>query len=412
MNKLLKGLGLILIGLYSVLALIQGGVFSQLHLNLSFLPFPIFIGEIVLIFCFFLFLFQYARGEISLSRNLIIFILGYTVWLLAKTYEGYISGGPYTFRNAAVFYYPFFALLTYGFSNRQLLANPTIIVLAILSLCISIFSGNSLGDILAGFTSLFSLSLFLLFQAFRKNSKLFLGLAFLLSLGTSFALSQSRLTAFMNALDHSTIKSALHQIPKYPQKFKMRPLPVQLYNPDILPQKNPISSNPSQNDNGDEFIAENESIVEKELPGTIFRILIWRDMLHEIQTEKPWLGFSFGKPQRSPSIEMTGWTYKEWHTMGWTSPHNSYLHIIYRAGIFGLFFLVFLGWLLLRTIKESIQLNSLSMALGNCFLIDCFVLANSISFLETPHHAIPFWSFLGVMLGYSREKFSASASKL
>lgn len=69
-----------------------------------------------------------------------------------------------------------------------------------------------------------------------------------------------------------------------------------------------------------------------------FRLFIWRDMLNELKMKSAWWGVDLGQPQRSPSIEILGWATVEWRRDGWITPHNSFLHMIYRGGIVGLLF--------------------------------------------------------------------------
>ena len=90
----------------------------------------------------------------------------------------------------------------------------------------------------------------------------------------------------------------------------------------------------------------------------LFRIFIWRDMIYELLTEKAIWGINWGKPQRSKSIEILKLAETEWQRDGWITPHNSFLHVIYRAGIIGLliiasFFLVFC-----RLLKDFIKVKS------------------------------------------------------
>ncbi len=132
----------------------------------------------------------------------------------------------------------------------------------------------------------------------------------------------------------------------------------------------------------------------------VFRLLIWRDMFREIVSKKAWFGINFGRPLRSSSIEKAGFARGEWSRDGWIAPHNSFLHVIYRAGILGLAaafaFFTFLGVVM----KEFIKRKSLEGLLAVSILIYTIVLANFLVVLEMPYQAIPFWSWLGIILAY------------
>ena len=80
----------------------------------------------------------------------------------------------------------------------------------------------------------------------------------------------------------------------------------------------------------------------------IFRLLIWLwDMIKEWNRTKPIWGFDFGRPLRSPSLEILHWAETEWARDGWIEPHNSFLNMLYRAGIVGVVIVVVIwgSWL-------------------------------------------------------------------
>jgi len=86
--------------------------FAELNIQLSFLNFPIFIGEILLFFCSILLFLKWSVGQIELKRWH-IFLALYVVWIFIKAAHGYLTFGPLAFRNAALFYYPLFAVIGY-----------------------------------------------------------------------------------------------------------------------------------------------------------------------------------------------------------------------------------------------------------------------------------------------------------
>ncbi len=142
-----------------------------------------------------------------------------------------------------------------------------------------------------------------------------------------------------------------------------------------------------------------------------FRIFIWEDMIKDILAEKALFGINWGKPQRSKSIEILGWATQEWSRDGWITPHNSYLHVIYRAGIIGVALIICLFWVLIWLIRDSIQLRSLVGVLLASLLIYWLTIANFLVFLELPYNAIPFWSVFGIVLAYiHHQKFSKAGN--
>jgi len=137
---------------------------------------------------------------------------------------------------------------------------------------------------------------------------------------------------------------------------------------------------------------------------SIFRIIIWMGMLEELINEKPLLGFHFGKPIRSDTLEILGWAKSAWGRDGWIGAHNSFFHMIYRAGIIGLgmvlaFFIVFINMT-----KEFIKMRSLSGILLCGILLNWAVAINFLLLLELPYTSIPIWSLYGMTLAYLKHK--------
>jgi hypothetical protein len=141
----------------------------------------------------------------------------------------------------------------------------------------------------------------------------------------------------------------------------------------------------------------------------LFRYFIWRDMVREFVKEKPFLfGFSFGRPQRSRSIEILGWAWGEWDRDGWIAPHNSFLHLIYRGGLLALGLIVLTMMLLARMMLIFASARSFIGACLVSALVFGLVAANFLVFLELPYTAIPFWMVFGVAMAYAhhlRERY-------
>jgi O-antigen ligase len=121
-------------------------------------------------------------------------------------------------------------------------------------------------------------------------------------------------------------------------------------------------------------------------------------MIVEMMEEHPVLGFSFGKPQRSISIEAANWAPGEWQRDGWITPHNVFLHMIYRAGIIGLVLILGIIGTLFYLTRVFLRFRSLCGILLVSVLLYWLVVANFLVVLELPYQAIPFWSFWGLAM--------------
>ncbi|MDD2653616.1 MAG: hypothetical protein PHI86_00720 [Candidatus Omnitrophica bacterium] len=136
----------------------------------------------------------------------------------------------------------------------------------------------------------------------------------------------------------------------------------------------------------------------------LWRMFVWRDMVSEVYHDKIILGEDFGKPFRSVSLETSNQLSGiGWHTgsdVGWLEPHNSYIHILYRAGIMGLLFIIFIWGLFIKLTIDFITRRDFIGLLLSSALLFWLVLANFIVFLELPYFAIPFWSLFGLTLAY------------
>lgn len=132
----------------------------------------------------------------------------------------------------------------------------------------------------------------------------------------------------------------------------------------------------------------------------VFRILIWRDMWRDLVREKPILGFSFGRPFRSRSLEMLHWGDGDWARDGWIEPHNSYLHIIYRTGIVGILLIFSFLFILFKMIKHFILIKSITGILLCGIIINWFAAANFLVIFELPYTAIPIWTIYGMTFAY------------
>ncbi len=154
-----------------------------------------------------------------------------------------------------------------------------------------------------------------------------------------------------------------------------------------------------------------ERSVDVEQGNMLFRYYIWRDMLRDMKKDKAILGVNMGKPQRSRSIEILGWAIEEWTRDGWITPHNSFLHMVYRAGILGFIFVIFIFYGLVDLTKKFITAQSVEGIVLVAALIYSAFIAFFLVFLELPQYAIPFWSLYGLTFGYSQYLITKSSQK-
>lgn len=136
----------------------------------------------------------------------------------------------------------------------------------------------------------------------------------------------------------------------------------------------------------------------------LFRLFIWKDILHEIKEKKPVLGIDFGFPFRSQSLEILGWADDAWQKDGWISVHNSYLHMIYRAGVIGLGLILLTFYFVGKIIRFTVDYKFLTGIFLVSPLLFWLTVANFTEFFELPYTAVLFWSFLGLTVAYCNEE--------
>lgn len=153
-----------------------------------------------------------------------------------------------------------------------------------------------------------------------------------------------------------------------------------------------------------DYILGNKRTVSVEHANILFRLFIWRDMISDVINEKAWTGVSWGRPQRSPSVEILGIAKGEWVRDGWVTPHNSYFHIFYRSGLIGVLLILTLFAGLLRLIILAFRFRSVTAVLLISILIYWFIMAFFLIILEVPYTAIPIWTLFGCIIAYLNEK--------
>ena len=113
--------------------------FAELHLNLPFLDFPVFAGEIILFICLLLLGLKWkARQKEGYGRmcpatfKLCLLFFGYAVFILIKALFGYSKWGSLAFRDAALFYYPIFAIFGYVFYKPNFFKGSRTVIFVLL----------------------------------------------------------------------------------------------------------------------------------------------------------------------------------------------------------------------------------------------------------------------------------------
>jgi len=462
--------------------------FAQLNLKLPFFDFPVFIGEILLGMCLLLLAVKWFLfgSQINASRKKLYIsgIAGYMLFLMVKTAAGYVSFGPLALRNAALFYYPLFALIAFEFYDEKVFSPKVCGVagsLFVLSLIVR--TVNPYGYFL------FTFLMFALFFLYRSRSlilqflcgillavflpylrffatpranviaslagagicvwlfftklnipKIVRILAVFIFLFVSFVSSRiflekkewegvTNFCAFLKTyhvvtvlIDEAKETYVMYDIPVKVYEKERKPYSFQVKRPiaktdvimmaekidEKLVKKNTeVSSTSKKIEGGDEKIDSKLRSVQAALASEprnniIWRLLVWRDMLKEMCGENIILGVHFGKPFRSASIEMLGWNRREIESVGWLEPHNSYVHILYRAGVIGMIGIIFLFYLFALMVRQVM----ISKSTAGIFLISIvvywFVVANFLVTFELPFFAIPFWSIFGLTAGYCR----------
>ncbi len=124
-----------LLSLFAYLYAFLSREFAEIHIQLPVLSFPIFIGEILLAVCLGLLTYSFIVEKYKLNKwHLLIFC--YLGWILLRAFQGYSAYGPLAFRNAALFYYPLFAVIGYYCYDSRLF-KPKVIVTMLIGLVVA-----------------------------------------------------------------------------------------------------------------------------------------------------------------------------------------------------------------------------------------------------------------------------------
>lgn len=154
--------------------------FAQLHITLDSLDLPVFVGELLLAFLLIAYFIKHGTSGSKISfrnyRGTAVYIILFGVFILCKSFWGYLRYGPLAFRHAALFYYSLFALFSYEFYNKRFFNRKMILFLSFLLTAIVVIRAF---DTYAYFMfTYFLLALFLISMLPVKSLKILL--AFLL----------------------------------------------------------------------------------------------------------------------------------------------------------------------------------------------------------------------------------------
>ena len=476
---------LILLGSYVIAYSCYTSVFAEIAVHFHFLPFPIFVGEILLIVCLLGLSIKLAvsfkQHRCNLTRwhyVLLIFIS----WILINALWGYYQYGPLAFRNAALFYYSCFAVIAYYFFPKKVDEGVKWVMLALIWALIYLRFINYyylwfhlallfmivlsfkearmkyVGMIMASslvvlnyraffigsrshMVSMISVFLFLWIMGmmiYGKKLKLWHCLLIGLGIVTGLLFGLRAFSDLNQITSMTTPKEIIRQfkerdlyIKEHKKAYHPQALAVGLYNPNYPRSSKNIEAivqaaeekieSPKKVERNTVAVAVETPVepppverpvlpegkhyrsIDNAYGNSVFRLLIWRDMFVEIWQNKALFGINFGKPQRSESLEITGWAHNEWTRDGWITPHNSFLHMIYRGGLIGIIFILFIIGLIVRMVRDFLNKRSFSGILLVSALIYWIVLSQFLVILELPYIAIPFWSLFGITLAYAHQ---------
>lgn len=147
-----------------------------------------------------------------------------------------------------------------------------------------------------------------------------------------------------------------------------------------------------------------KSIKEMKIGNSVFRLLLWQDAIKEMRQEKRLFGIDFGKPFRSQNLEIIRSGVGEWERDGWIAMHNSYLNILYRAGLVGVFYIAVVVMGFVYMTRTFIIHKSIAGLLVCSSLLVPFVAAFFAVTLEVPYFAIPIWTLYGFLLRWAHDK--------
>jgi len=298
---------------------------------------------------------------------------------------GFGESGAYSLRNAMMFLYPFFALISYLLYKRD--RHYWFVVLLLVSFAICRLVNGGRATIVAIFVSI----LFIILVKTPLRVRVVLSIILLLFLG-------GYVNKYAFGSKGSEFFAELNTAIKYVEAKHYAPEPIypKSYNPKRRSMSylgGMISYKLTK-----EQEEENKKLDEKYKPiisNGHFRLLIWRDMVKQLIDGRKVFGFGMGHPSRCYSIEKLRMAWGEWSRDGWIGAHNSYVHIIYRVGVLGFVLIWYLFFLIVRAVKRITSDYSIIMC---AVIVWYFTTALFQLTFELPYYAIPMWVLFGIFI--------------
>lgn len=454
-----KNVGFLLLSSFCLLYAVFSVRFAELNIEFSFLNFPIFAGEFLLAACAVLLLLHWFSSREKFRKWHLLFLL-YAAWVLVKGFWGYFEWGPLAFRNAALFYYPFFAVAGFYFFDAKFFT-PKVRLLFTLLLAIvycgfgffgyqafsflilyfvlalsfpwrwagilwllllpiffnfPLFFNDSRSHFIALSAALYFLSAFLIWMMVRHGHRprLLAGfVSFVILLASFFWVPEYADRAFGKWQQVRETHQRMEEFFRGVEKnFRFAAIEPKLYSKEKFKEKftethdsyGPLAVGAAEVTWRQQYLKQLLIKGGEVQTNILFRYYIWRDMAQEFLSEKPVFGLSFGKPQRSKMIEILNWAGGEWSRDGWITPHNSWLHYLYRGGVMGAALIFVFVFLFLKMVRQFGREGYAGGLLLASIIVYGAVVANFIVYLELPYTAIPFWTFFGFLLAHARDR--------
>jgi hypothetical protein len=380
-------------------------------------------------------------------------LLGYFSFVLTKSFLGYYKHGLLAFRHAAMMYYLIFAVFGYFMFKSQKINRPV----SLICLLLIILGNITMAYHRYWFFTVTAIFIALLNGYFSRREKILFLIVYFLSAPNLYFFQTSRTFLIANIVGLYVALFGLWHVIKGYKRFKVAVIMIisclliifgrelistnkitsmymmpellhrwQVYDAKVqekLKSKDydfALMNMPSvmlynESNNAmvglfadgtlsesailplkEKYVKGNRTI-DVEYHNILFRAFIWRDMLQNMIARKAILGSDFGEPFLSPSLIILNWGATEWKRDGWIEPHNSFLNLIYRAGIIGVLLVSAIIFYWIRAIKIFIE-NKYSFGILVCAItLSWLVAAMFLPILELPYSAIPFWIFYGIM---------------
>lgn len=416
-SKFLNNIILYLFFILAVGFFLYGKSFA--HINLNVFGLPVYVTELFLILTVVLVFINsifFKDGKLFINSNQRVeFLLFYIVFIISLT-RGLISNRDivFTLRQSAIIYYSAFYFLVpiilNSFRKIKLYFSVLVICTSVLAL-LRLFRVEIPG---LGSFSYYYISLSLIFLLFlslltkEKVLKFFLYSLILIHL-IIIMLSEVR-AAWMGLL--SAILFIIFIFFKIPvmrknlKKILLMVILTILILTIILPIF--LISYPSSiEDIKDEFVSiyKFRDLETVSARNVMWRLFVWRDII-DLSLEKPIIGYGFGTPFQSETLEKIGWADYSGDE-NFTDPHNSYLSILFRTGFVGLIiFLIIIFRFFKLSINFILKCDNEKMRVYIASMLTTIVFILGTSFfmvvLEGPFLGIFLWINMGLVISIIR----------